>query len=60
MVKVPVEKGNLTKRVAYNIYPHSQENEVRTQVTKAKTSKVATSNEIVRNVLPKKLPKVRV
>lgn len=58
--KVPTEKGNLGRKIAYNVYPHSENNEVRAQVSKAKKGKAKpTVTSVLHNVVPKKLPKAK-
>jgi hypothetical protein len=58
MVKVPKENLASVEKISNKIYPVSGHNEVKAQVVKAKSSKVASASGVFHNALPKKVRRV--
>lgn len=54
-----MENSNLPQRLASKVYPVGSKNEVQAQIARARGNKVATSEQVVSNVIKGKRPMVR-
>jgi tRNA A58 N-methylase Trm61 len=52
-------KGNLAHKLANNVYPIGESNEVKQQIQHAKKSKVGNRHSIVSNLIKYKIPDIK-